>query len=94
MHHMKSFTQLYCKETLKFSSLLWQVDCSSSLIIWLVVDLNSYYITFNHDDLDFVGNICRSPTAEAVFKAVVEQNKLSDRYDIDSCGTGGGVRNW
>ena len=44
--------------------------------------------------MDFVGNICRSPTAEAVFKAVVEQNKLSDRYNIDSCGTGGGVRNW
>lgn len=40
------------------------------------------------------GNICRSPAAEAVFKAKVEAAGLSDEFVIDSCGTGGGVRNW
>ena len=34
-----------------------------------------------------LGNICRSPLAEAVFKHVVEQAGLSDRFDIDSAGT-------
>ena len=40
------------------------------------------------------GNICRSPTAEAMFRAVVERNGLTDRFDIDSCGTGGGSPSW
>lgn len=35
-----------------------------------------------------LGNICRSPTAEAVFKKVVEEEGLSDRFHIDSAGTG------
>ncbi len=34
-----------------------------------------------------MGNICRSPTAEAVFRARVEQAGLSDRIRIDSAGT-------
>ena len=41
-----------------------------------------------------LGNICRSPTAEAVFRYTVEKNKASSRYKIDSCGTGGGSRDW
>jgi Low molecular weight phosphotyrosine protein phosphatase len=40
------------------------------------------------------GNICRSPSAEAVFRAVVEREGLSDRFEIDSCGTGGGNPDW
>lgn len=40
------------------------------------------------------GNICRSPSAEAVFKAVVEREGVADRFFIDSCGTGGGSSNW
>ncbi|QLL31344.1 hypothetical protein HG536_0B02070 [Torulaspora globosa] len=37
-----------------------------------------------------LGNICRSPMAEAVFKHVVTQKGLQDRFDvIDSFGTGG-----
>ena len=40
------------------------------------------------------GNICRSPTAEAMFRAVVERNGLTDCFDIDSCGTGGGSPSW
>ncbi len=36
-----------------------------------------------------LGNICRSPAAEAVFTAAVEQEGLLDRFDIDSAGTGG-----
>ena len=35
-----------------------------------------------------LGNICRSPMAEAVFSDMVEKAGLSDQIDIDSCGTG------
>lgn len=34
-----------------------------------------------------MGNICRSPTAEGVFRRHVEKNNLSDRILIDSAGT-------
>lgn len=34
------------------------------------------------------GNICRSPTAEGVFKSVVEKAGLTDRISSDSAGTG------
>ncbi len=34
-----------------------------------------------------LGNICRSPLAEAVFRALVERDGLGDRFDIDSGGT-------
>ena len=33
------------------------------------------------------GNICRSPTAEAVFRARVEEAGLEDRIETDSAGT-------
>lgn len=36
-----------------------------------------------------LGNICRSPMAEAVFRHEVEAAGLGDRIDIDSAGTGG-----
>ena len=35
-----------------------------------------------------LGNICRSPTAEAVFRHLVEDEGLTDRIEIDSAGTG------
>ncbi|MGW5370062.1 low molecular weight protein-tyrosine-phosphatase [Streptomyces sp. NPDC004009] len=35
------------------------------------------------------GNICRSPMAESVFRARVEEAGLDDRVEIDSAGTGG-----
>ncbi|WP_445280130.1 low molecular weight protein-tyrosine-phosphatase [Streptomyces sp. DSM 118148] len=35
------------------------------------------------------GNICRSPMAESVFRARVEEAGLEDRVEIDSAGTGG-----
>ena len=35
-----------------------------------------------------LGNICRSPTAEGVFRAVVERHGLDRRIGIDSAGTG------
>jgi protein-tyrosine phosphatase len=35
-----------------------------------------------------MGNICRSPTAEAVMRAVVAREGLEDVVDIDSAGTG------
>lgn len=34
-----------------------------------------------------LGNICRSPLAEAVFRQAVDQAGLSYRFDIDSAGT-------
>jgi protein-tyrosine phosphatase len=35
-----------------------------------------------------LGNICRSPTAEAVFAHVVEREGLAHLFEIDSAGTG------
>lgn len=35
-----------------------------------------------------LGNICRSPTAEAVFRARAERAGLLSRLHVDSCGTG------
>jgi len=34
-----------------------------------------------------MGNICRSPTAEGVFRHLVEQQGLADRIHVDSAGT-------
>ena len=36
-----------------------------------------------------LGNICRSPAAEGIFKQIVDQHDDSDHYMIDSAGTGG-----
>lgn len=36
-----------------------------------------------------LGNICRSPTAEGVFRHRLAQHGLSSRVAVDSCGTGG-----
>ena len=36
-----------------------------------------------------LGNICRSPTAEGIFRKVVADAGLSERIKIDSAGTGG-----
>lgn len=35
-----------------------------------------------------LGNICRSPLAEGVFRDRVESRGLADRYRVDSAGTG------
>ncbi len=36
-----------------------------------------------------LGNICRSPLAEGVFRAVLAERGLDGQYTIDSAGTGG-----
>jgi protein-tyrosine phosphatase len=36
-----------------------------------------------------LGNICRSPTAEGVFRHLVEEAGLGERFTIASAGTGG-----
>jgi protein-tyrosine phosphatase len=36
-----------------------------------------------------LGNICRSPSAEAVFTGLVNNKGLAGKYEIDSAGTGG-----
>ncbi|QZT38388.1 low molecular weight phosphotyrosine protein phosphatase [Halosquirtibacter xylanolyticus] len=45
----------------------------------------------NHNDTTTVlficlGNICRSPTAEAIFKKYVSDEGLDDQFEIDSAG--------
>lgn len=35
-----------------------------------------------------LGNICRSPTGEGVFQALIEKEGLSDSISVDSAGTG------
>ena len=35
-----------------------------------------------------LGNICRSPMAEAIFEHIVNREGLSDHFHIDSVGTG------
>lgn len=35
-----------------------------------------------------LGNICRSPTAEAVFRSKLEQAGLTEQVQVDSAGTG------
>ena len=37
-----------------------------------------------------LGNICRSPAAEAMLRVLVDREGLSDRVEIDSAGTYGG----
>ena len=35
-----------------------------------------------------LGNICRSPLAEGVFRHLVQERGLGDRWEVDSAGTG------
>lgn len=35
-----------------------------------------------------LGNICRSPLAEGLFLKKLEENDLTDKFSVDSCGTG------
>lgn len=39
-----------------------------------------------------LGNICRSPAAEGIMRALVEREGLNDRFEIDSAGTYAGHR--
>ena len=34
-----------------------------------------------------LGNICRSPTAQGVFEKMLLDNRLEDKFEVDSCGT-------
>lgn len=34
-----------------------------------------------------LGNICRSPLAEAIFKNKLKQRGIEDQFEVDSCGT-------
>ena len=34
-----------------------------------------------------MGNICRSPTAEGVFRSIIKKNNHSETFEIDSAGT-------
>lgn len=33
-----------------------------------------------------LGNICRSPAAEGILRAIIEERGIADRFDIDSAG--------
>lgn len=39
-----------------------------------------------------LGNICRSPAAEGIMRALVEREGLTERFEIDSAGTYAGHR--
>ena len=45
--------------------------------------MNSYRVLFV-----CLGNICRSPTAQAIFEKRIVEHGLEDFFRIDSCGTG------
>ena len=64
------------------------------LSIWSPKDVTSAVFSTRQQQHLYAGNICRSPTAEAVFKKVVDRSGVSDEYVIDSCGTGGGSEDW
>jgi len=34
-----------------------------------------------------LGNICRSPAAEAVMQSLIDKNNLNLKFELDSCGT-------
>ncbi|MCA9302996.1 MAG: low molecular weight phosphotyrosine protein phosphatase [Phycisphaerales bacterium] len=36
-----------------------------------------------------LGNICRSPLAEAIFIHMINERGIANRFIVDSCGTGG-----
>ena len=36
-----------------------------------------------------LGNICRSPLAEGLFKETIHERNLSHQFEVDSCGTNG-----
>lgn len=36
-----------------------------------------------------LGNICRSPMAEAIFREIIQQKDLTNQFEIDSAGTSG-----
>ena len=38
-----------------------------------------------------LGNICRSPAAQAVMQRLVDERGLADRFYIDSAGIGAGI---
>jgi protein-tyrosine phosphatase len=48
------------------------------------MNINKYSILFV-----CLGNICRSPAAQGVMQRMVDERGLSDRFHIDSAGTGG-----
>ena len=79
--------------------LVFQDPVAESTIGVLFVCLGRLYTVkhlavFSMNDSVLPGNICRSPTAEAVFKTVVKKRNMENRFVIDSCGTGGGNPNW
>lgn len=49
-----------------------------------MMESNKYSILFI-----CLGNICRSPAAQAVMQAMVDERGLTDRFYIDSAGMGG-----
>jgi protein-tyrosine phosphatase len=73
----------------------WDIDCENELVdaagvVWWrngnFVESGEWRVV----SVLFVctGNICRSPTAEGVFRALVEAGDLAERITIDSAGTG------
>ncbi|XP_045835351.1 low molecular weight phosphotyrosine protein phosphatase isoform X1 [Meles meles] len=64
-------------------------NCLKRLIATHFIDFVSYFwvTESNLKNSDFSCNICRSPIAEAVFRKLVTDQKLSDHWRIDSAAT-------
>jgi protein-tyrosine phosphatase len=54
-----------------------------------LVNVNNILFNMKKTSILFVcmGNICRSPTAEGVFRHMARQAGVADRFEIDSAGT-------
>jgi len=83
------------------------VGTRKALRLWFTVGVNLYTITFcfstalyyfcrmkTETSILFVclGNICRSPAAEGIFRALVERKGMNNLFYIDSAGTYAGHR--
>lgn len=41
-----------------------------------------------------LGNVCRSPASEGVFRSLAQKEGRLDQFIVSSCSTGGGTSNW
>ena len=71
--------------------LIQLTSCNIYRLKWCEVNIFCYLCDMKQRIL-FVclGNICRSPAAEAMLRVLVDREGLSDRVEIDSAGTYGG----
>lgn len=60
------------------------------MAILIIIDTKGGYVNMIKVLFVCLGNICRSPMAEAVFRHLVEKKGLSEQISVDS----GGIGSW